>query len=145
VGEALELRDLAELELDRSLPAEDVDEDLELELILVDLGDLAREVGEWAFFDPHRLTDLVLEARTTALGRGVATLHLDLQDALDLTPRQRGRLGSGTDEAGDSGGVADNGPAVVVQLAAAKQVAREYLLLDDDLLAATSSIGMTTS
>src|SRR6202035_4578985 len=40
----LELRDLAELELDRRLAAEDVDEDLELELVLVDLGNLAREV-----------------------------------------------------------------------------------------------------
>src|ERR1700730_9400746 len=42
----LELCDLAEFELDRGLPAEDVDQDLELQLILVDLGDLAREVGE---------------------------------------------------------------------------------------------------
>src|SRR6202044_2526275 len=47
----LELRDLAEFELDRGLPAEDVDQHLELELVLVDLRDLAREVGERAFLD----------------------------------------------------------------------------------------------
>src|SRR5580658_3029147 len=43
---ALELGDLAEFELDGCLPAEDVDEDLQLELVLVDLVDLSREVGE---------------------------------------------------------------------------------------------------
>src|ERR1700691_1302779 len=51
----LELGDLAEFELDRGLPAEDIDQDLELELVLVDFRDLAREVGERAFLDPDRL------------------------------------------------------------------------------------------
>src|SRR5580658_8932641 len=37
VGNALQLGDLTEFELDRGLPAENVDEDLELELVLVDL------------------------------------------------------------------------------------------------------------
>src|SRR5580692_9776200 len=73
----LELGDLAELELDRGLPAEDIDQHLELELVLVDLGDLAREVGERALLDPHRLVDLVLEARPPLLGRGA-------RHALDL-------------------------------------------------------------
>src|SRR5579864_200817 len=36
----LELRDLAELEFDRGLPAEDVHQHLQFELVLVDLGDL---------------------------------------------------------------------------------------------------------
>src|SRR6516162_8242852 len=40
-----ELGDLTELELDRRLPTEDVDQHLELELVGVDLDDLAREVG----------------------------------------------------------------------------------------------------
>src|SRR4030095_261422 len=39
----LELRDLAELELDRCLAAEDVDQHFELELVLVELDDLAGE------------------------------------------------------------------------------------------------------
>src|SRR6476646_6226192 len=41
-----ELGYLGEFELDRSLATEDVDEHLELQLVLVDLDDLAREVGE---------------------------------------------------------------------------------------------------
>ena len=64
---SLELRHLAELQLDRGLPAEDVDEDLDLELFLVDLDDLAGEVGEGAFLDPDRLALLVLEAGLLAL------------------------------------------------------------------------------
>src|SRR5579885_3072926 len=42
----LELGDVAELELDRRLAAEDVDEHLELRTVDVDLGDDAVEVGE---------------------------------------------------------------------------------------------------
>src|SRR4030095_10779157 len=56
----LELGDLAELELDRRLAAEDVDQHLELELVLVELDDLAREVGERALLDPHGFADLVI-------------------------------------------------------------------------------------
>src|SRR5918994_2497653 len=63
----LELGDLGELELDRGLAAEDVDEHLQLELVLVDLDDLAGEVGERAFLHAHRLAHLVLEA---GLGAG---------------------------------------------------------------------------
>src|SRR5271166_2800047 len=37
----LQLGHLAELQLDRGLPAEDVDQHLQLQLVLVDLGDLA--------------------------------------------------------------------------------------------------------
>src|SRR3546814_4681864 len=45
-------------------------------------------------------------------------------------------LGALPHEAGDTGGVADHVPAVVVELAADEEVAGEHLLLDDDLLAA---------
>src|SRR4029450_8219750 len=79
-----ELGDLAELELDRRLPAEDVDQHLELELVLVDLDDLAGELGEGAFLDPDGLADLVLEAGTALLGRLVLALDLDLQERLDV-------------------------------------------------------------
>src|SRR5580704_11736294 len=114
----LELGDLAELEFDRGLPAEDVDQHLELELVLVDLGDLAREVGERAFLDPHRLVDLVLEARPPLLGRRAGhALDLDLEDVLHLAPRQRGRLGAWADEAGHTRRVADGPPRVVVEVA----------------------------
>src|SRR6516165_7825721 len=46
---SLQLRDLRELKLDGGLPSEDVDEDLELQLVLVDLGDGTGEVSERAF------------------------------------------------------------------------------------------------
>src|SRR5271163_4793409 len=104
----LQLGDLAEFELDRRLPAEDVDQHLELQLVLVDLRDLAREVGKGTFLDPDRLVDLVLQAGPRALGRTAgATLDLHLKDVLDLTTRQGRRLGARTDEAGDPGRVAD--------------------------------------
>src|SRR5579859_2324288 len=127
----LELGDLAELELDRGLPAEDVDQHLELELVLVDLGDLAGEVGERTFLDPHRLVDLVLEAGPRPLRRGARhALDLHLEDVLDIAPRQGGRLGARADEAGHARRVADGAPRVVVEVAANEQVAREDLFLD---------------
>src|ERR1700744_1493531 len=92
---ALELGDLAELELDRGLPAEDVDQHLQLELVLVDLGDLAREVRERAFLDSHRFVDLVLEPGPRPLGRRTRhALGLDLEDVLHLTARQGRGLGA---------------------------------------------------
>src|ERR1700760_3165243 len=84
---SLELRDFGELELDRGLPAEDVDEDLDLELVLVDLGDLAREVGKRAGLDPDALAHLVLELRALPLRGGDAVdlvLVLDAQRRLDV-------------------------------------------------------------
>jgi hypothetical protein len=42
---SLQLCDLVEIELDGRLAAEDVHEDLDLQPVLVDLGDGAREVG----------------------------------------------------------------------------------------------------
>src|ERR1700722_18083050 len=108
-----ELGDLAELELDGRLTPEDVHENLELGLVFVDLGDLAREVGERTFFDPHGLALFVLETRTGLL-RGLDPLDLDLKYSLHRAPRRREGLGPGTDEAGDAGRVADRGPRVVV-------------------------------
>src|SRR4051812_12462934 len=52
-----DLLDLIEADLDRRLAAEDRDEDLELRGVLVDLGDLAREVRERARDDLDRLAD----------------------------------------------------------------------------------------
>src|SRR5579884_3744230 len=57
---ALQLGDLAELQLHGRLPPEDVDENLQLELVFVDRGDLPREVGEGPLAHPHRLPLLEL-------------------------------------------------------------------------------------
>src|SRR4029453_7693359 len=130
-----ELGDLAELELDRGLSTEDVDQHLDLELLLVDLDDLAGEVGERALLDPHGLALLVLEAGLLALG-GLAVVGLDLQEGLDVLAAQRGGLGALADEAGDPRGVADHVPGVVVEPAADQEVAGEDLLLHDLLAAA---------
>src|SRR3954453_20595227 len=130
----LELGDLAELELDRGLPAEDVDEHLQLELVLVDLGDGAGEVCERTFLHADRLPHLVFEPRAGLLLR-LDALDLDLEDALDLLARQRRRPGTEPDEAGHTRGVAHDVPRVVIEIAAHQQVAGEDLLLNDDLLA----------
>src|SRR3954452_2469601 len=131
----LELRHLGELELDRRLAAEDVDQHLELELVLVDLDDLAGEVGERAFLDADGLTGLVLETGTAPLGGLLLVVGRDEEELLDVAPRQRRGLRALADEAGDARRVADDVPRVVVELAAHEEVAREDLLLDDDLLA----------
>src|SRR5919107_194203 len=113
---SLELGDLGELELDRGLPAEDVDEDLDLELVLVDLGDLAGEVGEGTLAHPHALAHLVLELRALAPG---GTLGLGLvghvQGGLDVLAGEGHRLAGGAHEPGDAGGVADPAPRAVVE------------------------------
>src|ERR1039458_3382248 len=77
----LELGDLAEFELDGGLPAEDVDQDLQLELVLVDLVDLPGEVGERPLLHPHRLALFVFEPRPRLLGllHPAGTGHRHLQ------------------------------------------------------------------
>src|SRR5450432_591264 len=62
-----ELGHLAELELDRSLPAEDVHEHLELRPIEVDLADRAVEVGERSGGDAHLLAFIERETRPRLL------------------------------------------------------------------------------
>src|SRR5579863_7184904 len=52
----LKLRHLGEIQLDGGLPAEDVDQHLEFELVLVDLCDGAAEVGEGALAYPDRFS-----------------------------------------------------------------------------------------
>src|SRR5580658_1590521 len=133
---SLELRHLAELKLDRRLPTEDVDQHFQLELVLVDLGDLAREVCEGTFLHPHRLVHLVLEARPASLGRGFGAFGLHLEDALDLTARQGRGLGPGSHKAGHPGRVTHGAPGVVVEVTADQEVPGEHLLRDRYLLAA---------
>src|SRR5215212_3156153 len=126
----LELLDLVEGELDRGLAAEDRDQDLELLLVGVDLGDRAGQLGEGALGDGDGLADLPLDLRLELLDR------LGLEDLGHFLLGQRGRLGPGADEAGHTGRVADHVPGVVVQVHADQQVAGEDLARDDLLLAA---------
>src|SRR3989454_10858534 len=53
--------DLQEVELDRRLPAEHVDQHLQLALLRVDFVDLAVVVGERPVHHPQRLADLELD------------------------------------------------------------------------------------
>src|ERR1700722_9513221 len=108
----LELGHLAEFELDRGLPAEDVDQNLQFELVLVDFVDLAGEVGERPLLHPYRLALFVLEPRPRLLDlfHPTGTGHRHLEDALDLFARQRRRLRAGTHEPGHPGRVADHRP-----------------------------------
>src|ERR671911_261733 len=131
----LELGDLAELELDRGLAPEDVDQHLELELVFVDLDDLAGEVGERAFLDPHGLAHLVLETGLGALRHLLLGAALEDEERLDVAPGQRRRLGALADEPGHARRVADDEPRLVVELRTHEQVTREHLALGHDPLA----------
>src|SRR4029450_10716704 len=103
-----ELLDLVEGQLDRSLAAEDRDQDLELLLVGVDLGDRAGQLGERAGGDGDGLADLPLDPRLELLAR------LGLEDLVHFLLGQRGRLGPGADEPGHAGRVPDHIPGVVV-------------------------------
>src|SRR3954467_11764289 len=105
-----DLLDLVEPELDRRLPVEDVDEDLQLALVQVDLADRAVEVGERSGDDPHHVPLLELETEL-----GLHLFLLDREDLLHLTLRERRRLrtGAGGDEPGHTRRVADDVPGVV--------------------------------
>jgi hypothetical protein len=81
----------------RGLPAEDRDQHLELRRVLVDLGDLAREVGQRPGDDLDGLTDRELGAGARALGR------LAVEETVDLGLGERDRLVARADEAGDTG------------------------------------------
>src|SRR5829696_7165918 len=129
VERASDLLDLVEADLDRGLPAEDRDEDLELSRVLVDLGDLAREVREGAGDDLDRLADRELGARARALG------GLTVQQAIDLALVERHRAVRGADEAGHARGVLDELPRVVGEVHVDEQVARHRALLLRQLLA----------
>src|SRR5829696_4620200 len=126
----LQLLHLVEGQLDRGLTAEDGDQDLELLLVGVDLGDRAGQLGERARGDGDGLADLPLDPRLELLDR------LGLEDLGHFLLGQGGRLGPRADEAGHARGVADHVPGVVVEVHADQQVAGEDLAGDDLLLAA---------
>src|SRR3954454_21418257 len=127
---SLELFDLQEVELDRGLPAEDADEDLQLVALRVDLVDRADELGERPVGDADAL----------ALREGDPVLRrLDAhvpEDLLDLVLVERDRLAPDArdvgpaDEARHARRVADDEPAVGVEDHLDEDVARVHLLLD---------------
>src|SRR3954453_14198341 len=65
-----DLGDLREGQLDRRLPAEDGDEDLQLLGVDVDLVDRCRERGERPVHHGHRLADLEVDLDRGLAGRG---------------------------------------------------------------------------
>src|SRR5680860_739879 len=109
-GAALNLLHLVVADLDRGLAAEDRDQHLELRRVVVDLGDLAGEVGERAGDDLHRLADVELSLGARPLG------GLAVKQTVDLGLRERNRLVARADEPGDAGGVLDQAPGVVGHL-----------------------------
>src|SRR5438477_12726987 len=82
-----DFRHLVEPELDRRLPVEDVDQDLELALFDVDLADRPVEVRERPRDDPNGVADLELEPECR-----LHLLLLDHEDLLDLALGQGGGL-----------------------------------------------------
>src|SRR2546430_13795320 len=120
--------DLQEIELDRRLPAEHVDQHFELALLRVDLVDLAEEVREGSVHHPDALAQLELDPDLRLL--------LDLlQDRAQLVLVQGHRLVAGADEAGDAGRVPDDVPGLVGHDHLDQDVAGEDPLLDVPALA----------
>src|SRR3954452_9773080 len=139
-GLFLDLRDLAEGQLDGCLATEDRHEDVQLLVHRVDLADRGRQGGERSVHDGDRLADLVvddLDPRLLAAGRCLAALgDLDgllrgrREDLDDLVQGQWGRSGGGADEAGHPRRVPDRAPRLVVEVHPDQDVAREDLALN---------------
>src|SRR5665213_2493026 len=115
----LELGDLGEVQLHRGLSSEYVHEHLDLQLVFVDLGHVARERGEGTGLDLHGVVDFEFVRRHPALGRrDLDTLDEGMNDVVDLATRQRRRSG-----------------LLGARLTADQQVTREHALGDGDLFA----------
>src|SRR5690349_1363015 len=117
------LLDLVEADLDRGLPTEDRHEDLELSRVLVDLRDLAGEVGQRTGDDLDRLADRELRARARALG------GLAVEQAVDLALVQRNRVVGRANEPGHAGRVLHELPGVVGEVHVHEQIAGHGALL----------------
>src|ERR1019366_2222664 len=132
----LELRDLGEVELHRGLSSENVHEHLDLQLVLVDLGHVARERGEGTGLDLHGVVHFELVGRHATLGRrDLDTLDEWSDDVVDFAARQRRGAGLlGPHETGDARRRADDVEDLGVRLAADQEVTREHALGDGDLL-----------
>src|ERR1039458_4265393 len=133
----LELRDLGEVELHRGLSSENVHEHLDLQLVLVDLGHVARERGEGTGLDLHGVVHFELVGWHATLGRrDLDTLDEWTDDVVDLAARECRRSGLfGAHETGDARRRADDVEDLGVRLAADQEVTREHALGDGDLFA----------
>src|SRR6478735_5347567 len=126
-----DLLDLAEVELDRSLPAEDGDQNLELLGVGVDLGDRGRQRRERTVDDGDGLADLEVDGAHLSDRTSGRLLVLDDrgEDVDDLVDRER-RGGVGVaHESGDAGGVAHDSPRLVGELHAHQHVTGELVAL----------------
>src|SRR3954447_24190789 len=127
-----DLRNLAERQLDRCLPAEDGHEDLQPLALGVDLVDGGGQRGEWAVHDGDRLADLEVD-NLRSLGL-LGFLGLRREELHHVVERQRRRV-RGADEACDARGVLHSRPGLVGEVHAHQHVAGEDLRLHDLALA----------
>src|SRR5215216_8104627 len=128
----LQLRYLAKGELDRRLPPEDRDQDLQPRLVHVYLGDHTRKVRQRTGDYLHRLPNRVVDGGLDLF----AGLRLArAQQALDLRPAERGRRVACAHDLGDPGGLTDEAPGVIVHVHIHQDVARELALDGGNLLA----------
>src|SRR3954466_13786223 len=115
-------------DLDGSLATEDGDEHLQLRRVLIDLGDLAREIGERTRDHLDRFADRELGPARDLLR------DLAVQQAVHLGLGQRDRLVGGADEPGHAGRALDDLPGILVEVHVHQHVAGHGPLLDRDLL-----------
>src|SRR5919107_2854835 len=106
----LNLLDLVEAHFDRGLASKDRDQHLEPARVLVDLGDLAGEIGQRAGDDLDGLADRVRRLLALALG------DLAMQQPVDLGLGERHRLVRRADEPGDARRVLHDHPGVLVEV-----------------------------
>jgi hypothetical protein len=131
-----ELRDLTELELDRGLATEDVDEHLDLQLVLVDLDDLAAEKSANGPSLTRTVSPISYSRPGLALACGASSSSAFTVRKFSTSLRGSGvGLLPGPTNPVTPGVLRITYQRVVVEAAADQQVAGEHLLLDDDLLA----------
>src|SRR5437660_4427429 len=126
---SVQLLHLVERQLHRDLALEDVDEHLQLLLVCVDVDDLAVEVGERPGGHLHGLAERELDLGAWPLAVAAA----GVEDPVDLTLRQRDRLGARADEPSDARRVLHDRPGLVRHVHVHEDVAGQHALLGLDL------------
>ncbi len=121
---------LQEVELDRRLATKEGDQHLDLTLLLIDLVDLAAEIGEWPVDDADRVAEL--EGHLDLRRFGGHALH----DLLDFALGERNRFVVDIDETGDARRVSQGVPGLVVHFHANEHVTGKDFALHRVALAA---------